>query len=126
MVSNALSRNTIYLSTYYTQVDKKYTVRWYKYKDDPSSLITQIDDLTYGSEAVFPKIQEQLYPNVFQNTTKVSYFDLPTDTSEERNQRYHRFTGWDKNTGYVTQDLDVYAKWNNQTREIGLMKTVDG
>ena len=34
---------------------------------------------------------------------------MPTNTSEESTYVYNVFTGWDKSTGHVTSDLDVYA-----------------
>ena len=37
--------------------------------------------------------------------------EIPTNTSQESTFVYNIFAGWDKSTGYITGDIDVYAKW---------------
>lgn len=38
--------------------------------------------------------------------------DTPTNTTEEGAYIYNVFAGWDKSTGYIKEDTDVYALWD--------------
>lgn len=40
--------------------------------------------------------------------------NYPTMSDNESSYIYNIFTGWDKNTGFITGDTDVYAKWQTQ------------
>lgn len=46
--------------------------------------------------------------------------DMPTNTSQESTYVYNIFAGWDKSTGYITGDTDVYAVWERaEIPEVG-------
>lgn len=81
-----LSPRTI--TAVYTEVTREYTVTWYS----RAGLFLESQTVPYGSEAVYSK-------------------ETPTDTSEESMYIYKVFAGWDKSTGYITGDIDVYAVW---------------
>lgn len=76
------------ITAQYTTSTRTYTVTWYSRPG--VSLGSKV--LQYGEEAVFDG-------------------DMPTNTSEESTYVYNVFTGWDKSTGHVTSDLEVYAVW---------------
>ena len=76
----------------YTTVEKTYAVRWYAQAGD---LRKTVSNVTYGSEVVF----------------STDPYEFPTLTDQESVYYYKVFKGWDKSTGYVTSDLDVYAIW---------------
>ena len=76
------------ITAQYTTSIRTYTVTWYSRPG--VSLGSKV--LQYGEEAVFDG-------------------NMPTNTSEESTYVYNVFTGWDKSTGCVTSDLDVYAVW---------------
>lgn len=69
---------------------KTYTVRWFAHEGDMTPL--HEEQVMYGSEA-------------FYNPAT-----LPTDNSGGSSS-YHIFTGWDKSTGRITGDTNVYATW---------------
>ena len=77
------------ITAQYTETLKSYTVTWYSRPGVSLGSKTG----TYGSEVVFDG-------------------DIPTNTSEESAYIYNVFSGWDKSTGYITGDLDVFAVWN--------------
>ena len=72
----------------YTTEVRKYTVTWYS----RAGLSLGSKEAFYGDEVVYDG-------------------DLPTNTSEESSYVYNLFSGWDKSTGYITGDTDVYAVW---------------
>ena len=72
----------------YTKTTRTYTVTWYSRAG--LSLGSVVTD--YGSEVVFPG-------------------ETPTNESEEGTYIYNVFAGWNKSTGYITEDTDVYAIW---------------
>lgn len=86
-LSQMLSARTI-TATYDTTV-RTYTVTWYS----RAGLSLGSKSVSYGEEAVYDG-------------------DIPTNTTEESTYIYNVFTGWDKSTGYVTGDIDVYAVWD--------------
>ena len=74
----------------YTQTVRTYTVTWYS---RAGLSLGQLTDVAYGSD--------------------VSYSGAtPTNTDEEGSYIYNVFVGWDKSTGYITGDTDVYAIWD--------------
>lgn len=73
----------------YTTTVRTYTVRWYSRPGLPLGSVTA----EYGSEIVYPG-------------------ELPTNESEESAYIYNAFAGWDKSTGFIKEDLDVYAIWD--------------
>jgi hypothetical protein len=81
-----LSAKTI--TAQYTQTVRRYTVRWLS----RVGLVLETQTCEYGSEAVYSG-------------------DLPTNTEEEGSYIYNLFAGWDKSTGYITGNTDVFAIW---------------
>lgn len=80
----------ITVTAVYNAVLRTYTVRWLKQKD---MVITTKENVPYG--------------------TGVEYDgSWPTMTDNEDSLIYNIFAGWDKNTGFITGDTDVYAKWD--------------
>ena len=77
----------------YTSTLRTYTVTWYKYAG--ASLETQTG-VNYGAEVTFSG-------------------DIPTWTDSEAQYTYHVFKGWDKSTGHIESDTDVYAVWDTIT-----------
>ena len=71
---------------------RTYTVNWYFHLgDNPAYSV----DVGYGQEAVYAGV-------------------WPTDTtSEVLNNVYRLFSGWDKSTGYIRGDTNVYAVWQD-------------
>lgn len=86
ITSAMLSARTI--TAQYTQTIRTYTVTWYARE----GLSLGSTTANYGAEVVYNG-------------------DLPTDTSGETQYIYKVFTGWNKSTGYITEDTDVYAVW---------------
>lgn len=76
------------ITAQYTQTIRTYTVTWYARE----GLSLGSTTANYGAEVVYNG-------------------DLPTDTSGETQYIYKVFTGWNKSTGYITEDTDVYAVW---------------
>ena len=75
----------------YTSTIRTYTVTWYERSTVPLATMQK----EYGQEAIYP------------NT-------IPTRTEDEDSLRYYVFLGWDKSTGYITGDIDVYALWDDK------------
>ena len=75
----------------YTPTVRTYTVTWYAREAVPIAT-TQA---AYGSEVVYNG-------------------NLPTRTEDEDSLRYYVFLGWDKSTGYITGDTNVYALWDDK------------
>ena len=78
------------ITAVYTTTLKRYTVSWYP---RPGANPYYQIECDYGDEALWPGE------------------DLPTDTSEESGYVVNSFAGWDKSTGYIRGDMDVYAIW---------------
>ena len=76
----------------YEQTIRTYTVRWWA----RVGLLLYTLTVNYGGEAVYGGA-------------------WPTNTEEEASYIYNVFAGWDKSTGFVTQDLDVYAIWERES-----------
>lgn len=76
----------------YSTTTRTYNVVWYKKQGD----ITPLDSATcaYGSS--------------------VSYSgDIPAAENNESLGTYRAFTGWDKSTGFVREDMNVYGLWES-------------
>lgn len=84
----------IIIKAKYTSTVRQYRVSWYK--KEGGDLLGSLT-VDYGDEAIYPKDE------------------TPTDDSGEATLNYSVFAGWDKSTGYVTQDIKVYAKWETGT-----------
>lgn len=80
----------------YTKTVRTYRVRWYDRRG--GTLLKQVNDVSYGSEVVYSDTDE-----------------LPTMTADEASYVFNVFTGWDKNTGFIEGDTDVYAVWSRAT-----------
>lgn len=73
----------------YTKTPRTYTVTWYARAGLSLGSVT----VDYGSEVVYPG-------------------ETPTNDSEEGTYIYNVFAGWNKSTGFITEDTDVYAIWD--------------
>lgn len=76
------------ITAQYSESVRSYTVRWYA----RVGLLLETQTVQYGEEAVYSG-------------------GIPTNTEEESSYVYNMFAGWDKSTGCVTGDTDVYAVW---------------
>ena len=76
------------ITAVYTESVRKYTVTWYS----RAGLSLGSVEADYGSEVVYSG-------------------ETPINTSEEGVYIYNVFAGWNKSTGYITEDTDVYAIW---------------
>lgn len=76
----------------YTTTPRTYTVTWYRHRGVPLASVSA----SYGSSADYP-------------------YSLPTYTDEESSFVYNVFTGWDKSTGFIRDDVDVYATWDRKS-----------
>lgn len=86
VTSDMLANRTI--TAVYTKTKRTYTVTWYARAGLPLGSVTA----DYGSEVVCTG-------------------DTPTNDSEESTYIYNVFAGWNKSTGFITEDTDVYAIW---------------
>lgn len=73
----------------YTETIRSYTVTWYSRAGLSLGSVTA----NYGDDVVYQG-------------------DIPSNTSEEGTYIYNLFKGWDKSTGYIRGDTDVYAIWD--------------
>ena len=74
----------------YAKTIRTYNVRYWLHESDTVPYLQYLDQ-AYGTYIEPPTI--------------------PSDTSGESSQVYRIGTGWDKSTGFVRSDLDVYAQW---------------
>ena len=72
---------------------RQYTVRWYAAQGG-TLLDEQVVD--YGTDAIYSK-------------------DTPSNAEQEAMFIYNVFKGWDKSTGYVRGNIDVYPVWETAT-----------
>ena len=72
----------------YAEAPRQYTVRWLS----QLGVVLETQTVDYGSEALFSG-------------------ETPTRTDEEAQFVYYLFSGWDKSTGFIQEDVDVYAQW---------------
>ena len=89
---NAMSGTRTITATY-TSTIRTYTVTWWKHIGTSLEIQT---DVTYGSAVTYSG-------------------DIPQDTSNESSYTFRLFKGWDKSTGRITGDTDVYAIWDTIT-----------
>ena len=85
----------------YDTTERTYTVRWLT---EEGGTILKSVQVPYGTEVVYedPVGQETFpYP--------------PTKTDEEQNYYYSIFKGWDKSTGFITENVDAIALWERGT-----------
>lgn len=76
----------------YSETVRTYTVRWLQ---QAGVVLDTRNNIPYGSHVEY----EGSYPTMADN---------------EDAYIYNVFTGWDKSTGFITGDTDVYAKWDRQ------------
>lgn len=76
------------ITAVYTKETRKYTVTWYS----RAGLSLGSVEAEYGSEVVYSG-------------------DTPVNTTEEGILIYNVFAGWNKSTGFIKEDTDVYAIW---------------
>lgn len=88
-----VTANKTVTATYSTE-DLTYTVRWYDKVG--GTMYDERTGVKYGEEAVYDP----------EGT-----IGLPTLTDEEVAGVFKVFKGWDKSTGFVKGDIDVYAQW---------------
>ncbi len=74
----------------YSEKPRQYTVTWWA---QPGIKLSE-KTVDYGSEVVYEG-------------------DIPTRTEEEAQYNYYLFKGWDKSTGFINGDVDVYALWDS-------------
>ena len=87
ITSVVLSARTVVAK--YTKTPRTYTVTWYS----RAGLSLGSKTVEYGSEVVYDG-------------------DTPTNDSEEGAYIFNVFAGWDKSTGFIRGDTDVYAVWD--------------
>lgn len=87
ITSATLAPRTI--TAQYSESIRSYTVTWYS----RVGLSLGSTTVQYGEEAVYTG-------------------DIPTRVDEEASYVYNVFAGWNKSTGFVTGDTDVYAIWD--------------
>lgn len=81
------------ITAIYTSATRTYTVTWYK---SIGVMLEQQTDIPYGTEV-----------NFSGNT--------PTWTDNEQSYIFRLFNGWDKSTGCVKGNMDVYATWETSS-----------
>ena len=99
ITSVVLAKRTV--KAKYTKTVRTYTVTWYS----RAGLSLGSTQATYGSEVVYTG-------------------ETPTNTTEEEFAIYNVFAGWDKSTGYIRGDTDVYAIWERAS--LPALPTVEG
>lgn len=88
--TNVTSSMTV--TAMYSETVRTYTVRWLQ---QAGVVLATKSDVPYGSYVEY----DGVYPTMADN---------------EDSYIYNLFSGWDKNTGFITGDTDVYAKWETQ------------
>ena len=81
--------NNMTVVAVYTKSVRMYTVTWYS----RAGLSLGSKTVAYGSDVEYDG-------------------DIPTNDSEEGMYVYNVFAGWNKSTGYIREDTDVYAIWD--------------
>lgn len=84
------------ITAVFSKTVRTYTVNFWS---RPGLLSKSVSDVTYGSEVVYED----------------STHGIPTWTDGEGSNIYHLFKGWDKSTGFITGDIDVYAVWDTSS-----------
>lgn len=82
----SITANTV-VTAVYSEAVRTYTVRWYN-----GSALLQTSTVEYGGSVEYEGV-------------------TPTDSSKEDYLIFSLFDGWTHSTGFIDQDLDVYAKF---------------
>ena len=93
-IDGQIMANRTVTATYESAV-RTYRVRWYQ----QTGVILKTVETPYGSEAIYED-NDHTFP--------------PVKTDEEQNLYFWVFMNWDKSTGYITEDTDVYAVWDRK------------
>ena len=80
----------------YDQEVRTYRVRWFS----TTGVLLKSAQVEYGKEAIYQD-ETHTFP--------------PVKTDEEESLYFWVFLGWDKSTGFVTEDTDVYAVWDRNS-----------
>lgn len=86
---DVMAQAPITITALYTSEIRTYTVRWMKIEGVP--LVTK-ENIPYGSDVQYDG-------------------EWPTMSDNEDALIFNVFAGWDKSTGFISGDTDVYAKW---------------
>lgn len=86
---DVMAQAPITVTALYTSEIRTYTVRWLKMEGVP--MVTK-ENVPYGSSVQYDG-------------------EWPTMTDNEDALIFNIFDGWDKSTGFISGDTDVYAKW---------------
>ena len=86
---DVMAQAPITVTALYSQEIRTYAVRWLKMTGVP--MLTK-ENVPYGSAVEYDG-------------------EWPTMTENENSLIFNVFTGWDKSTGFISGDTDVYAKW---------------
>ena len=86
---DVMAQAPITVTALYTSEVRTYTVRWLKMAGVP--MVTK-NNVPYGSSVQYDG-------------------EWPTMTDNEDALIFNIFAGWDKSTGFISGDTDVYAKW---------------
>lgn len=124
-----LSNKTI--TAVYTTTTRKYTVTWYsraglslgsvevEYGSDVCYDYLPTEDTEYNSEHTYYQLTGGNYvewtggeSGWSSRPTLYNHNEPPTNISEEGSYIYNVFAGWDKSTGFIKEDTDVYAIWD--------------
>ena len=76
----------------YSETVRVYTVNWYSRQ---GGQLLKTAQLEYGAEGVYDG-------------------DIPTYTDEESTLTYNVFIGWDKSTGFIKGNTNVYGQWDRK------------
>lgn len=86
----SITANTI-IYAHYTSATRTYTVRFYN-----GNTLLETQSAAYGASVAYSG-------------------DAPMNASDGDYATYYLFKGWDKSTGYITEDTDVHAQYESAT-----------
>ena len=100
----------IEVTAQYTLTAQQYTVTWYA---GYGSQLAQLSNVPYGSECVYnngsPLILTSSNTTFYTNGTPVH----PSADTLAAQGDYYLFAGWDRSTGFIRGDTNVYAIWKH-------------
>jgi len=105
-ITGAVMDNRTVVATYATST-RTYQVRWFA----TNGALLKTTNAAYGTEVVYEDVDHP-FP--------------PVKTDEEANLYFWVFKNWNKSTGYITEDTDVYAIWDRAPLPtVGMKKLKD-